>query len=210
MALKLLFVVACLVAMVHGHGYMREPIARTSIQLRPEFNTQQPYWWDNTGVWCGNVQQNQQYSRCGRCGDAPGESTANQNGIYDKKVIVATYQSGSTITVESEFSAAHYGHVELELCAQETETDGCFQKLRIVSSTEEVRDSNRFCVSSGGSLPLVRTQAQLPAGVRCNRCTLRWTYRTSYTPHGPQYGRDFCDNPGDTQTFRNCADVKIV
>ncbi len=40
------------VAVTYGdaHGYLKEPIARTSIQLRPEFGTQQPYWWDNSGV----------------------------------------------------------------------------------------------------------------------------------------------------------------
>ena len=94
MSLKF-FVLAALVAVAAGHGFLKEPIARTSIQLRPEFNTQQPYWWDNSGVWCGNVQQDTRYSTCGRCGDAPGETTANQGGIYDKGVIVATYQSGS-------------------------------------------------------------------------------------------------------------------
>lgn len=54
-----------------------------------------PYWWDNTGVWCGNAPQDLQYSTCGRCGDASGESNANQGGIYDKEVITETYASGS-------------------------------------------------------------------------------------------------------------------
>lgn len=84
------------VGLVQSHGYLKDPIARTSIQLREaEFNTQQPYWWDNQGVWCGNVKQSPNYETCGRCGDAPGETLANQNGIYDKKVIVATYTAGS-------------------------------------------------------------------------------------------------------------------
>jgi hypothetical protein len=30
----------------------------------------------------------------------------------------------------------------------------------------------------------VTARAQLPAGVRCSRCTLRWTYRTSYPAWG--------------------------
>lgn len=83
------------VAQVQSHGYLKEPIARTSIQLRPEFNTQQPYWWDNTGVWCANANQDLQYSTCGRCGEQQGNSDASQNGIYDKNVIVATYTAGS-------------------------------------------------------------------------------------------------------------------
>jgi predicted carbohydrate-binding protein with CBM5 and CBM33 domain len=43
-------VLAVAVTYADAHGYLKEPIARTSIQLRPEFGTQQPYWWDNTGV----------------------------------------------------------------------------------------------------------------------------------------------------------------
>ena len=54
-----------------------------------------PYWWDDTGVWCGNVPQDLKYSKCGRCGDAPGKTGANQGGTFDKGVITATYKSGS-------------------------------------------------------------------------------------------------------------------
>lgn len=63
------------------------------------FNTikgaQQPFWWDDTGVICGNVQQNLQMSTCGRCGDAPGNTFANQGGRYDKGIITGTYTAGS-------------------------------------------------------------------------------------------------------------------
>jgi hypothetical protein len=233
-----LFVFAAVLALTNAHGYLKEPIARTSIQLRPEFNTQQPYWWDNSGVWCANVQQDTSYSQCGRCGDRLGETTANQGGIYDKGVTVATYQAGSVSTYSiqefkrvqesyfsfsvrvltlclifqivemvSDFQAAHYGHFELEICPQETETDGCFQKLHIVSASEAVRDNNRVCVPYDNNAPgPITARVQLPTGVTCNRCTIRWTYRTSY-PGRPDW--DNCDNPTPTQTFRNCADVKI-
>lgn len=75
---------------------MREPLARTSIQtqLHRFPQAQQPFWWDHTGVWCGNVQQNLQYSSCGRCGDAQGNSHAAQGGRYDKGVITGTYNAG--------------------------------------------------------------------------------------------------------------------
>jgi len=205
------------VALARGHGYLKEPVARTSIQTRPEFNTQQPYWWDNHGVWCGNVDQDTRYSTCGRCGDSPGQTSANQGGIYDKGVIVATYQSGSVFTIEAVFQAAHRGHFEVELCPQEQETDNCFQKLQIRSASENVRDGNRVCIPYDNNAPGPITAAvQLPAGVRCNRCTIRWTYRISYPNHCPQSPCDWstdadcCDNPCPAQTFRNCADVRIV
>ncbi len=89
----LVFVAA--LSLVEPHGYLKRPLARTSVFREPMYNTSQPYWWDDTGVWCGNVPQDLQYSTCGRCGDASRGSTANQGGIYDKRVITATYASGS-------------------------------------------------------------------------------------------------------------------
>jgi len=206
------------IASAHSHGYLKEPVARTSIQLRPEFNTQQPYWWDHQGVWCGNVQQDVNFSTCGRCGDSPGGSDANQNGIYDKKVIVANYTAGSTIQVVSEYGAQHYGQIHIELCPAQVETDNCFQTLAIVGGSEAV-ENNKMCVT-GGDLAAagdntiqdytITTTVKLPDGVKCSRCTLRWTYRTHYPgqPYDPQWYP--CKlNTYPAQTFRNCADVAI-
>ena len=111
--------------------------------------------------------------------------------------------------MHADFQAAHHGYFEIELCAQQTETDGCFQKLPIVSATEEVRNGDRVCVPYDNNAPAngISAQVWLPAGVTCERCTVRWTYRTSY-PGRP--GWDSCDNPTPTQTFRNCADVRIA
>lgn len=83
------------VSCANAHVFLSEPIARTSIQLRPEFGATQPFWWDNFGVWCGNVHQNTAFSTCGRCGESPGNRDASQGGIFDKGIIVATYTAGS-------------------------------------------------------------------------------------------------------------------
>jgi len=175
----LIFAFALAIGSVEPHGYLKEPIARTSIQLRPEFNTQQPYWWDNQGVWCGNVAQDQSYSTCGRCGDNPGETHANQGGQYDKGVIVASYTAGSIIDVTANFQAPHHGVFTVELCPQVTESNTCFQLLNVVSATEQV-NNNRVCVPYDNVNKDITARVQLPAGVRCTRCTLRWTYRTNY------------------------------
>lgn len=83
------------------------------------------------------------------------------------------------IDVLVEFSAGHLGFYEVELCAQETETDTCFKSLPIVGGTHPIRDGTRICVPyDNGGTRLVTARVQLPAGVRCARCTLRWTYRT--------------------------------
>lgn len=83
------------------------------------------------------------------------------------------------INVEVEFSAGHLGFYEVELCAQQTETDTCFQRLPIVGGTHAIVDNTRICVPyDNGGTRFITARVQLPAGVRCSRCTLRWTYRT--------------------------------
>lgn len=93
-AIILIFFAASL-ALVEPHGFLRVPLARTSIFRQPNFGAQQPFWWDDTGVWCGNVQQDINFSSCGRCGDAPGNTNANQGGRYDKGIVTATYNAGA-------------------------------------------------------------------------------------------------------------------
>jgi len=192
---------------VEPHGYLKEPIARTSIQLRPEFGTSQPYWWDNQGVWCNNVQQDVAISNCGRCGETAGNRDASQNGMYDKKVIAANFTAGSIVAITANFQAPHNGYFDIELCPQDTETDSCFQRLTIVSGTESI-SNNRICVPYDNVNKDITARVQLPAGVRCNRCTIRWNYRTAYQGHFSPY--DPCFNPNPAQTFRNCADVRIA
>lgn len=93
----LTLILVAVVTCVNGHVHLREPIARTSIQTRPEFGAQQPFWWDHYGVMCGNIQQNTAFSTCGRCGEAAGGRDASQGGRYDKGIVVATYTAGSVI-----------------------------------------------------------------------------------------------------------------
>ncbi|XP_037049032.1 uncharacterized protein LOC119083426 [Bradysia coprophila] len=201
-----LLIFAAGLALVEPHGYVHTPLSRTSIFRRPnEFpGAQQPFWWDDTGVWCGNVQQNQQYSTCGRCGDAPGNTHAQQGGRYDKGIITGTYNAGQVINAIVEFTANHRGGFMFELCPQVSENNNCFQRLRINSADRGVRDNNWACSGGDHQNGQMRVAIQLPAGVRCTRCTLRWTYRTSYPP-----APDACWNPNNAQTFRNCVDIRI-
>lgn len=83
------------------------------------------------------------------------------------------------IRVEAQIDAAHQGYYEIELCPQVTETNNCFQRLPVLASNNQVRDGTA-CVTM--ATQLIWAEVQLPAGVRCTRCTLRWTYRTAYPP----------------------------
>ncbi|XP_037041064.1 uncharacterized protein LOC119077845 [Bradysia coprophila] len=192
------------IALVEPHGHVSVPLARTSVFRDPSLGGQQPFWWDDNGVWCGNVQQNLQYSTCGRCGDAPGNTHANQGGRYDKGIITGNYMAGTVIWATVHMNANHRGHMEFDLCPQVTETNTCFTRLNLASGDREIRSGNMMCSGGDHQNGDVGVRIQLPANVRCSRCTLRWTYRTSYPP-----APDACFNPNPAQTFRNCVDIAI-
>ncbi|KAJ6649664.1 hypothetical protein Bhyg_04902 [Pseudolycoriella hygida] len=190
---------------VEPHGFVQRPLSRTSIFRERDTNgAQVPFWWNDTGVWCGNVQQDLNYSQCGRCGDVFGETHANQGGRYDKAIITGTYNAGQVIDIRVEITANHRGFFTIELCPNPVETDNCFSRLNIVGGSHEIRSGNMMCVGPTQVIGPVTARVQLPANVRCTRCSLRWTYRTAYPP-----APDHCFNPNPAQTFRNCVDVRI-
>jgi hypothetical protein len=208
-------IITVLVAMFMGcvepHGRMMSPPSRTTMYVidSSKYSSQQPYW-NSYGVECDN--QDSAVSTCGRCGGAPGSQEAKdliQGGTYGKNIIVANYSSGSTIEIVSDKGAWHYGYEYFELCPQATESDGCFQKLTVVSANTPVVDKQRVCVANAnGDQPDKNTaKVQLPSGVKCDRCTLRWTYRTAYP--GPSGWTNCWVAPGGVQVFRNCADIRI-
>jgi len=193
-------------ALVEPHGFVQTPMSRTSIHRLPnQGGAQQPFWWDDSGVWCGNVQQNVNVSNCGRCGDTPGQSHAARGGRYDKGVITGTYNAGQQVDTVVQITANHRGQYWFDLCTTNNgESDGCFQRLNVISASRPLRGNNAVCTGGDHQNGLINARIQLPAGFRCTRCTLRWTYRTSYPPQP-----DACHNPGNAQTFRNCIDIRI-
>ncbi|OXA41598.1 Dopamine beta-hydroxylase [Folsomia candida] len=179
---------------VEPHGYLMEPLARTSIHLDPNQPYNPPYWYDNKGVWCNNVHQDLQYSQCGSV----------------ERPLVTTTLPKVIIEIKAGLDNAHFGHFQMELCAQEQETNNCFNLLPVVSASQPLRGEYQVCIPFDNPAPpndIVTVRLQLPAGVRCSRCTLRWTYRTSYPNGAPDWNN--CYTAAPAQTFRNCADISI-
>ncbi|KAG4066253.1 hypothetical protein HA402_000477 [Bradysia odoriphaga] len=204
--LAVIIVLVLAAAYVDSHGSITTPLARTRIQDLPNWGgAQQPFWWDSQGVWCANVPQDVNVSTCGRCGDAPGQTHANRGGRYDKGIITGTYNAGQQIDMVIQFAANHRGGYWIELCTLNNgESDTCFTRLTVVRADREIRPGNMVCSGNDQQNGPTNLRVQLPAGFRCTRCTLRWTYRTSYPP-----APDACFNPNPAQTFRNCADIRI-
>jgi len=192
-------------ALVEPHGFVLTPLARTSVHRLPNWGgAQQPFWWDDTGVWCGNVPQNVNVSTCGRCGDTPGNAHAARDGRYDKGIITGTYNAGQQVDTVVQMTGNHRGQFWFDLCTIDNgETDDCFVRLNVVSASMPLRGPDAVCSGTDRQIA-INVRIQLPANFRCTRCTLRWTYRTSYPP-----APDACFDPNPAQTFRNCVDIRI-
>jgi len=208
---------ALCVAFVQPHGYVKDPMARNYIFNDPQYPDQPPMW-NSGGVWCGPpegmgfpdtyfVPQDPSVSNCGRCGDDPDQAVPRDHdlgGKYGRGYIAKSYAIGSTMNITMNIYAPHGGYFYFELCPSGIETDDCFQPLPIIGGNGVVKPHG-MCVigNENPGLDYIAT-VKLPEGVRCTRCTLRWTYRTGY------YSADPCFNPEPAQTFRNCGDIAIV
>ena len=105
--------------------------------------------------------------------------------------------------------------MEIHLCAQAQESEDCFVKLRLGNG-----DTFWPMTVADGTVN-VNTTVTLPAGVTCNRGTLRAHYRGAQNWGTCDDSRTCMCNPNsgdppgglgcsEQQTFRNCADIKIV
>lgn len=153
--------------------------------------------------------------KCGICGDAyhlkqprPHET----GGEFGRGIISRHYFSGQIIDIVIELTSNHRGRFELYLCPnnnpKQEATQSCFDRypLYVYGTNREVRylippDSNKK--------ETFYYKVKLPPYLTCSQCVLQWTYYT-----GNMWGR--CPNGteglgcGHAETFRNCADIRIV
>jgi len=79
-----------------------------------------------------------------------------------------------------------------------------------VEFQEILQDKFRYRLPTIDKIPQTfKYQVRLPAGIKCDRCVLQWTYKAGNTwaicPDG--IGRVGC---GPQEWFRNCGDIRIV
>lgn len=90
--LALVVLLGVAVTFVEPHGYLLDPLARTSVHRIPNKPFNPPYEWNDTGIECSTPPNG---SNCGRCGGSPGNTNNNRGGAHDKAIITGTYTSGS-------------------------------------------------------------------------------------------------------------------
>ncbi|KAJ8924203.1 hypothetical protein NQ315_006994 [Exocentrus adspersus] len=209
----LFLVLAALVAKeVVGHGMMLDPPNRASM-WRYNIDRAVPDYQDDQN-FCGGLEHYVANGlKCGVCGDPypdPHPQDNENTGKYGVGVVTKTYQSGSAIDVQIKLTTNHQGTFSYSLCvlpdpnAPEPGED-CFQPLTFADGSSVFKIAQDNYISPFE----VVNKIQLPAGLKCDRCVLRWHYRS-----GNNWGK--CDDGtegmgcGPQETFRSCADIAIV
>lgn len=113
---------------------------------------------------------------CGLCGDnyRDPQPRMNENtGIYGSGKIVAVYNSGDVIEVEALITANHLGNIQYHICKIQDSSkpesgEDCFIPVPFEDG------SAKFQILSIHKV--VRSKLRLPQGLKCEHCSLRWTY----------------------------------
>ncbi len=87
------------VALVNGHARMLDPPNRSSLWRFEEFAqyNPEPNYTDDE-IWCDNVKQFDEDTRCGPCGDPVQDPRPRENedgGRYGRGVIARNYAAGA-------------------------------------------------------------------------------------------------------------------
>ncbi|XP_072044826.1 uncharacterized protein [Amphiura filiformis] len=210
--LLLAFLVAIATVYVDSHGRLWEPPGRGTEHRRGFDVPEEKKDYNDVELYCGGrgIQWEQNGGKCGVCGDPYPDSEPRNHedyGRYDNGYIVKEYLAGQMIEVEIELTQNHLGWVEFHLCPRddkptETLTHECFTHT-LLNHKGETR------VNIGDTKGSLKFQLQLPAGVKCKACVLRWKYNTGndwgMCPNGT--GMVGCsDTP---EQFWACADIAI-
>lgn len=123
----------------------------------------QTQWFQNSG-------------KCGVCGD-PWDAEQNEaEGKYATGEITQTFPAGGNITVIIEITADHQGYFVFSICPLNDEedevTESCLDRFPLFRA-----DNGRHATDVDGNSPYT-TELVLPPGLTCQRCVLRWYYRT--------------------------------
>ncbi|CAF0776770.1 unnamed protein product [Didymodactylos carnosus] len=201
---------------IHSHGYLQDPPARSSAWLYDEDFQKCCQYYNHMEMFCGGT--NHQWiingGKCSICGEAydlQPQLLGKGNSMYLGK-IVRTYTQGSEISVTVVLSVNHLGHFEFRLCNIDDLTTDATQKClddTVLSIAHT--SSTTFIVDKNASRSIFTVNLTLPSSLTCSHCVFQWKYVT-----GNSWGTNLrsgksCLGCGtQNEEFYGCSDVAIL
>jgi len=215
-------------ASVNAHGYLSKPAARNFARAINEHHTYEPQSLPAGGP--GDVFENPGEYTHGLCGNSKNVAWQNWN---IPGPIQGTYKEGEKIEMSAVITAHHLGYFTAQLCDKQDISEECFFENRLMrSGCTDVNDEECYRVwkpllsmeagtnSLGGftenvnvvdglSTTNIQTfdfnwDMQLPEGVTCDHCVLRWHWFTTNSCEATSDGVS-----GASEEFWNCADIRV-
>ncbi|CAF1008607.1 unnamed protein product [Rotaria sp. Silwood1] len=217
MMLGLLYILACCFVSIHGHGYLLDPVARSSAWLVDQSFKQCCTYPNHMEMFCGGTQHqwNVHGGKCGICGesyDRPVKVFEKGGAMYTGK-IVKTYNQGQQIDVTVVLTANHKGYFEFRLCNLDNNpnsdaTQECLdRRLLKIAGT----DSTKFRDVDKYGSQAITVRVQLPSDVACRHCVFQWKYTTGNSwGTDPVTGQSGLGMGIENETFMGCSDISIV
>ncbi|CAF0837106.1 unnamed protein product [Adineta steineri] len=201
----------------YGHGYLLEPVARSSAWLVDPSFKQCCTWPQHNEMFCGGIghQWNINDGKCSICGEAYDKPVKlfEKGGTMYKGTIVQKYTQGQQIEVKVVLSANHKGYFEFRLCNLDASpladaTQECLDhNLLKIADTDSTKFSD---VGKYGSTT-INIRVQLPPNVACQHCVFQWKYTA-----GNNWGTDPITGQSggglgrENETFMGCSDIAIL
>ncbi|XP_063708829.1 uncharacterized protein LOC134837389 [Culicoides brevitarsis] len=206
-------VLSGLLTLVQGHGMLIDPVNRAS---RFRYDGRATPDWNDNGLNCGgySLQHGLNGGKCGICGDSYSDRRPRAHelgGRWGDGVVVRSYKSGSQITASVRITSNHKGYFKFDLCnmdplkasGKKMEEESCF------NVPVKTVDGKETYLLPSTAARVYDVELQLPEGLTCKHCVLRWTYTTgnSWGWCGDGTGKLGC---GAQETFRTCSDIEII
>jgi len=216
---SLLFATTVMIKDVKGHGYMEMPMARNYV-ANP---TNDCTWGREAGVpLCYSDSQSVNKNNGGVCGYDQNDNPAGEMDLWLDSVGVPmqwksqeTYNAGDTITINTVFTAHHYGHITVSGCPKGREsTQACFDafplkfvKDKLYGMPKDPKNTNRGMMH--GLDMRLSMKFKLPKDLVGEEVLLQWVYTTanSCVPVGyREYFKTQNVPDGDSSWKSNLAD----
>jgi len=210
-----------LIALVNGHGYLLDPVSRALYQnMQKDNQTCCPQEEMSGGLIYKNYYRSGDMHVCGNNGWNGYSKNTQLTGPIQK-----TYFNGANQTMTARFTMAHGGYFSIKICKLNRSSDivsqECFDQeaLKIIATdykNSKILDNyNVFLPYPGKQMAIdMKFTVQLPEGLTCENCVLLWEWRQPPTncmySDGTQASSEDLVSGCASQTFRSCADVKIV
>ncbi|KAH8344332.1 hypothetical protein KR084_009900 [Drosophila pseudotakahashii] len=199
--------VLCSLSELEGHGMMLSPAGRSS---RWRYDSSAPTNYDDNALYCGGFwKQTENGGNCGLCGDDWSLDQPRPNelgGKYGSGVIVESYAGVTEAEITVMITANHLGYFRFHICNLDesgSESENCFNQYPL-NFTD---DSQKYDINT--TTGEIKVTVQIPSGLNCVHCVLRWTYTA-----GNNWG--VCEDGtgamgcGAQETFINCADISVL